>query len=234
MNNRKIIVREYNPPRAIKQVNITKGKKSFEKGSEGQERRYFSWAKVLNRYSEDMTADIKLESGLELHHVAVRSSEWAGSGSIGYGERDLPPKDSLVLVIFPNGIEDDALILCSAFSLFGSHVTKWKSELMVSGKETEKLKIDEAECKETTNKSNGDKTIELKAGGKYTLKVSGSGSYKIDANGATIEVTAAGGITITPATGQSVTLAGGVLGCNDYTNCLFAGAPHCNDPLGQV
>ena len=181
-----------------------------------------------------MTVDLVLDNKINLKRVAVRSLAWAGSSTVGFGERDLPVEDTIVLVLFPHGILEDGIVLCSSFTPYGKHANAWNAELVKSGKEKEKLVVTEPGNKFTEDKETGNTTIEL---------VNGA-TYKIKANGATIEIAADGAINITtpasknvnvtPGTGGSCVLAGGSLGANDYVACLFSGAPHCNDALQKV
>ena len=164
-----------------------------------------TWGKVSKAHSEDNTVDVQLASGAELFHIAVRSLEWAGAGTAGYGERDLPPVDCIVLILFPDNIIENAFVLCSILSTFENVGAKHKVELLASGKESEHLRVRE-----------GKKTI---------LKI----------NGAVITVNVDGSIEIDPATGKDIKLAGGTtLGADDLPNCIFSGALHCTDVLKKV
>lgn len=162
---------------------------------------YAMWGTVLSAKSEHNTVNVELENGVELRDIEVRSLEWAGANSIGYGERDLPPKNCPVLIIFPGGNIESGFVLCSTLNRFEN---KHKTELLVSGKETEHLRVRE-----------GKKTI-----------------FKI--NGATITVNVDGSVAVNPATGKDIKLAGGALGANDLVACVFSGAPHCTDTLKKV
>jgi len=134
---------------------------------------YTMWGTVLSANSEHNTVNVELESGVELRNVEVRSLEWAGVNSIGYGERDLPPKDCPVLIIFPGGSIENGFVLCSTLNRFES---KHKAELLVSGKENEHLRVRE-----------GKKTI-LKING-ATIIVNVDGSVEIDPDsGKTINI----------------------------------------------
>jgi len=159
------------------------------------------WGIVTSANSEHNTVTVDLENGMPLRDIPVRSLEWAGVGTEGYGERDLPPKDCVVLIIFPGGDIENGFVLCSALNRFEA---KHKTELLVSGKEKEHLRVRE--------------------GKKTTLKI----------NGATVIVNIDGSIKITPATGKDIELAGGTMGANDLTNCIFSGALHCTDVLKKV
>jgi len=174
------------------------------------EKKYMAWARVIQSHSEDMTADVKLDTGLRLNRASVMSKDWSGSNSSrGFGARDLPPEDALVLVVFPSGTIDDALILCSAYTLLGKHAAKWKADILIASKEREVKRLME----------NGDEVTYDKD----------TGAAKLTINNAEVEITATGAVKITPATGQAITLNGGVIGANDFTNCLFNTALHCTN-----
>lgn len=221
-----IIIQEIGPTEqnSTRKAKIQKEQTSFS----DKKSRFFAWGKVTNRYSETMSVDVMSESGIIHRNVAVASREWAGSNSIGgFGERDLPPENTLVLIIFPYGNDEHGLVLCSAFTLNQSiHYNAWKSAgfIEATGKETEKKTIDEAGNTEILNKVTGDKTINITGGGIYTINV----------NGASIVVATDGAINIIPATGKKVTVNNGATPANDYPNCIFSGAPHCIDPLQSV
>jgi len=173
-----------------------------------EEKRYFAWGRVEKARSENMDVDVKLDTGMTLRHVAVASREWAGSNTTtGFGERNLPPVDALVLIVFPYGTMDDAIVLCSAFSLFGIHTTKWQSELLVANKEHERLRVTENADKETYNKD--------------------TGAYKLEINGAEIEITSTGAVNIKPAAGQAISLNSGTQGINNLPTCILSGALTC-------
>lgn len=208
------------------------------------EKRYLAWGRVVEARSETMDVDVLMDTGITLRHVRVASREWAGSNAAtGFGERDLPPVDAGVLIAFPDGTTDDAIILCSAFSLFGIHTSKWKEELLVASKERERLRVTENADKETYNKDTGAYSLEINgasinidASGAVSIRAASGQSMTIDNNGtAIIEITSAGAVNIKPATGQSITLNSGAVGANDFPLCLFStSAPHCLDPLQSV
>jgi len=179
---------------------------------------YAMWGVVLSANSGHNTVDVELMNGVELRGIEVRSLEWAGANSIGYGERDLPPKNCPVLIIFPGGNIESGFVLCSTLNRFE---LKHKTELLVSGKETEHLRD-----------RTGKKTI-LKING-VVVTIETTGKIEIEKSGGRAIVNADGSIEITPATGKDIKLAGGTIGANDFTNCPFSGAIHCTDVLLKV
>jgi hypothetical protein len=188
-------------PKTVPQKGVANSKDAVEKTPFGKKNLLMSWALVMDRHSNDLSVDLKLDNGIELKHVAVRSNQWTGSGSVGYGERDLPPKDCLVLVVFPTGRVEEGLVLCSAFSMFGKHIDKWKSsELVKTGKETEKLSIEESGNKVKEDKTNGNIEIDLQ------------GTIKVTAKNATVEIDTNGNINITANTNKDVIINSGTNG----------------------
>ena len=134
---------------------------------------YAMWGTVLSAKSEHNTVNVELENGVELRNIEVRSLEWAGVNTVGYGERDLPPKGCPVLIIFPGGNIENGFVLCSTLNRFEN---KHKTELLVNGKEDEHLRVRE-----------GKKTI-LKING-ATIVVNVDGSVDLDpASGKTINI----------------------------------------------
>lgn len=70
--------------------------------------------------------------------------------------------------------------------------------------------------------------------GQNKIELSNTVAKVIHSTGAIIEITTAGQIKITSSSAQSIVLNNGVMGANDFPACLFAGAPHCLDPLKKV
>ncbi len=184
----KINIKVTKPAQAIKQNSSIQNMKMLKQSSLFNPL-YIAWAKVLKAYSDDASVDVELSSGMFLTHIPVRSLEWAGTdGSNPFGERDLPPKDCRVVIIFPDGIIENAFVLCSVLETIGTVGKQNKIEFLVSDKEDESLKIREGGLKETYDKITG----------VYTLEI----------NGATIQIDANGGVIITPNAGENIELAG--------------------------
>lgn len=188
---RSIKVQRRRALRNIKQDGIGRNQRALRDSDfiTGQEKKYFAWAKVIKARSESNDIDVILDTGIRLNHVSVSSKAWAGSNaSKGFGSRDLPPKDALVLIVFPYGTVDDALVLCSAFTLFGQHANKWKSDILISDKEREEKRVME----------NGDMITYDKD----------TGAAKLTINNAEVELTSNGLIKITSNSGQNLELNG--------------------------
>ena len=202
----KINIKTVKKPKTISQNRLVQGRR-FSEQSSYYNPLFAEWGKVIKAYSESVTVDVELVNGTFLKKIPVRSIEWAGAGTNGYGERDLPPENCRVLILFPGGILENGIIICSALELYsGSDVgEKQRSELMVSGKEDEALIIRE--------------------GKKTTLKI----------NGAEVIVNTDGSIEVTPKAGKDIKLAGGTtLGANNLISCIFSGALHCTDAQKKV
>jgi len=184
---RKVNIRSIRAPAFRPQTASKQMKQSFEVSSFATPL-HCTWGKVIDSHSEDNTVDVELQTGIEMKRIGVRSLEWAGANSDAYGERDLPPNNCKVLILFPDGIIENAFVICSGLDIFGDVGTKQKEELLTSGKETEYLRIKEGGLKTTYEKS--------------------TGVYTIEVNDAVISIDANGGIIVTPASGQNIELAG--------------------------
>jgi len=184
---RKVNIRNIRAPAFRPQTASKQMKESFNVSSFATPL-YCTWGKVIDSHSEDNTVDVELQTGIEIRRIGVRSLEWAGANSDAYGERDLPPNGCKILILFPDGIIENAFVICSGLDIFGDVGTKQKEELLVSGKETEYLRIKEGGLKTTYEKS--------------------TGVYTIEVNDAVISIDASGGIIVTPASGENIELAG--------------------------
>jgi len=189
----KILIKKARKLKNIEQSGMINNRKAFETFALPLTA---TWGKVLKAHSEDNTVDVQLSGGMELYHIVVRSLEWAGVGTAGYGERDLPPVDCIVLILFPDSIIENAFVLCSILSTFEQVGAKHKVELLASGKETEHLRIRE-----------GKKTI-LKINGAI-ITIETTGKMQIEKSNGKVIVNADGSIEITPASGKDIKLAGG-------------------------
>ena len=121
------------------------------------------WGIVKKLNSEDVTVDVEMRNGIELRHIKVRSLEWAGHNSNrAFGERDLPPLDSKVFIMLPDGPDnlDTAFVFCSVIDTVWEIGEKAREELALSGKNREYLRINEVGWKFNYDKDTGDLTIE--------------------------------------------------------------------------
>ena len=184
----RINIRNISKPKAKAQIAVTKHDKDKRELMSFTKPLYITWAKVTAHSAKFNTVNVELQTGIALRNISVRSLEWAGSNSIGYGERDLPPIDCKVLLLFPDGIIENGFVLCSELEILGSVGEKHKDELLVEGEEDIHLRIREGGLKETYDKTTGEYTLEI--------------------NDAIINIDANGGIVITPASGENIELAG--------------------------
>jgi len=153
---------------------------------------YVAWG-VVEQESADSelgTVNVILQSGVVLRNVEILTREWAG---MGYGKRDLPPKDSKVLIAFPEGIIENAIIIGSVLSVLGAVGEEQSKELLVADKEREELTITEAGWKRTYNKDSGDIsfvkddiTISVKGDASEINVTDGTNTFLMDSSGITL------------------------------------------------
>ena len=76
------------------------------------------WGVVTEVHPEDCTVHVRMANGMELSGVRVASMEWVTVVKDKHltGERYLPPIDTYVFCIMPNGEYSSAFVLCSGFT----------------------------------------------------------------------------------------------------------------------
>ncbi len=130
------------------------------------------WGMVIEAYSADNSVDVTLRNGLILRHVTVNSREWAGANANnGYGEQDLPPVDCEVLVVFPDGIIEEAFIIGSRLETLGDIGDELKNNLLVEDRERFKATVTEYGWKITYDKDNGDWKLEHPNDADFLLEI---------------------------------------------------------------
>lgn len=130
------------------------------------------WGVVIKTYSDDNTADVELRNGLLLRRVTVPSRIWAGYNSTTpFGSQDLPPKDSEVLVIFPDNLIEEAIIIATRFEILGNVGTEQKKEFLKSGQERKKTSINEFGWKQVYDKDTGDWYLEHPTDSDFLIKI---------------------------------------------------------------
>lgn len=79
---------------------------------------YGFWGVVTEVHPEDCTVHVRTNLGFELSGVRVASFEWVtvADGKHLTGERHLPPIDTYVFCLMPNGEYSSAFVLCSGFT----------------------------------------------------------------------------------------------------------------------
>ena len=203
----KINIRNIRKPKITSQHGTVQSNKFFDISSLSNPL-YITWGKVLKADSSMNTVNLELQNGLELRNVEVRSLEWAGANSEGYGERDLPPENCRVLILFPDGIVENAFVLCSGLDLLGEVGTKQKEELLVSGKEGEHLKIREGGLKETYDKSTGAYTLETN---EAKIDIDADGAIKVSRDEGEVSIALDGVIKISKNEGEVNIASDGVI-----------------------
>ncbi|MFA5048659.1 MAG: hypothetical protein WC516_06565 [Patescibacteria group bacterium] len=115
------------------------------------------WGKVV-QVSGKNHVDVELTNGLRLVYVPVRSERWVKKvSSESTGHKDIPGVGSKVLLVFPDGIIENALILCSGFDSLDDS----QKEVLLKDDERElEIDIDEFGWKITKDKETGEITIE--------------------------------------------------------------------------
>lgn len=167
-----IIVKEISDPENIPQSNQIKQKKDFRTSSLGVKPLSSAEGIIKAVYSNQNRADVEV-NGIIIPRVDVRSMEWVAPDSLSSptkitGERDLPPIDSKVIIIFPNGIIDNAFILCSVFDPMqkGQDV-----DFLIEGEERTYLKINEEGWKLSYDKDAGDYILESDSADTNPIKI---------------------------------------------------------------
>jgi len=164
-----IVMQEYYEPENIPQSNQIKQREEYLRSSLDTKKIFITEGTIKKSYSDQNCSDVEMTNGFLLPRVPVRSLEWVVSdGSSATGERDLPPVDAKVVIIFPDGIVDNAFILCSAFDPLSKGQD---ADFLVDGEEKTYLKINEQKWKTTYDKSTGDYLLESDSADTNTIKV---------------------------------------------------------------
>ena len=141
------------------------------------------WGKVT-KIAGINHVNIELSTGMLLNYVPVMSKRWVAKKISGgaSGRKDIPEVGSKVLVIFPEGIIENALVFGSGFD----STQDWqKSVLLKEGEEHLDIEVDEYGNVFTRNKNTGEISIVTPDGNNITLNSSG---FSItDSNGNTFE-----------------------------------------------
>jgi hypothetical protein len=169
------------------------------------------WGTVKAQYSALFAVDVVLDVGQLLKAVPVMSPTWAGENTDrAFGTRDLPPVDSEVPVLIPDGIFENSIVLPFSRLNFS---TKMTTDLVVSGKERESLSINEKGWKVTYDKATGTWSAETPSGNdqvKIAIDRSANTITVTQKDGASakneIVLTKTSGITITDRNGNTFTM----------------------------
>jgi hypothetical protein len=152
---RNIRILRTTPAEAIDQSILGKTDKRAADGSFGDNNLPPMWGKVLET-SGPCHVDVELVNGLKLKYVPVRSDRWVTpiDSTHTTGHKDIPPVGAKVLIIFPDGIIENPLVLCSGFD----PLAKSQAPLLKDGDKTKDMDIDEYGWSFTEEKGTGKKT----------------------------------------------------------------------------
>lgn len=209
---KKIVIRDESDRDTIIQSNQYKAKKDFNLSSLGVKPLSCAVGIVKQVYSDQNRADVEV-NGFTLPRIDVRSLEWVTPDDITTptfitGERDLPPKNAKVMVIFPNGTLDSAFVLCSVFDPMQK---KQDADFLVAGEERTYLKINEQKWTITYDKDSGDYiwSSDSDDTNTITININRTDEYvKIQVGDHLIHIDKKNGKVIMDAGGTSITLDG--------------------------
>jgi preprotein translocase subunit YajC len=94
------------------------GEKKLPEGSFSKDTRYGFYGMVTEVHPEDNTVHVRMDTGRELSGLRVASMEWVTiDDEKGFlsGQRRLPPVNTFVFCITPDGDPSRGLVLCSVF-----------------------------------------------------------------------------------------------------------------------
>lgn len=160
------------------------------------------WGVVTEVHPEDCTVHVRTNLGFELSGVRVASMEWVtvADGKHLTGERHLPPVDTYVFCLIPNGEYSSALVLCSGFTRQEAVHADFKQE-GENAANTHEL-VENSGWKKTTDYRTGTKKFENKTNSAPTIKIEidqeseGDEKVNVTIHGTKITVTKDDGITI--------------------------------------
>ena len=160
------------------------------------------WGVVTEVHPEDCTVHVRTNLGFELSGVRVASMEWVtvADGKHLTGERHLPPVDTYVFCLMPNGEYSSAFVLCSGFTRQEAVHADFKQE-GEDAANTHEL-VENSGWKKTTDYRTGTKKFENKTNSAPTIKIEidqeseGDEKVNVTVHGTKITVTKDDGITI--------------------------------------
>lgn len=127
------------------------------------------WGVVTEVHPEDCTVHVRMSNGMELSGVRVASVQWVTvqDGKHLTGERDLPPIDTYVFCVMPNGEYSSAFVLCSGYARHEAVHADFKGE----GEDFEKVKekVENSGWHFTTDNRTGTKKAENKTDSDPTI-----------------------------------------------------------------
>lgn len=160
------------------------------------------WGVVTEVHPEDCTVHVRTNLGFELSGVRVASKEWVTvvDGKHLTGERHLPPVDTYVFCVMPNGEYSSAFVLCSGFTRQEAVHADFKQEGEDAANTHEV--VENSGWKKTTDYRTGTKKFENKTNSEPTIKIEidqeseGDEKATITIHGTTITVDKSNGVNI--------------------------------------
>lgn len=132
---------------------------------------YGFWGVVTEVHPEDCTVHVRTNLGFELSGVRVASLEWVtvSEGKHLTGERHLPPIDTYVFCLMPNGEYSSAFVLCSGFTRQEAVHADFKKKGEAAEKTYEK--VENSGWHITTDYRTGTKKFENKTDSEPTISL---------------------------------------------------------------
>lgn len=188
------------------QINLQKkqdapAKKPYENSTPYDHQAGF-WGVVTEVHPEDCTVHVRTNLGFELSGVRVASKEWVTvvDGKHLTGERHLPPVDTYVFCLMPNGEYSSAFVLCSGFTRQEAVHADFKQEGEDAANTFEQ--VENSGWKKTVDYRTGTKKFENKTDSDPTIKIEidqedeGDEKATITIHGTTITVDKSNGVNI--------------------------------------
>lgn len=94
------------------------------------DKRYGFWGTVTEVHPENCTVNVRMDTGQVIANVRVASMEWVTvvKDKPLTGERHLPPVDTFVFCIMPNGEINSSFVICSGFAMAEAVHADFKKE----------------------------------------------------------------------------------------------------------
>lgn len=94
------------------------------------DKRYGFWGTVTEVHPENCTVNVRMDTGQVIANVRVASLEWVTvvKDKPLTGERHLPPVDTFVFCMMPNGEINSSFVLCSGFAMAEAVHADFKKE----------------------------------------------------------------------------------------------------------
>lgn len=160
------------------------------------------WGVVTEVHPEDCTVHVRNNLGIEFSGVKVASLEWVTVAKDKHltGERHLPPVDTYVFCLMPNGEYSSAFVLCSGFTRQEAVHADFKAEGEDAANTHEK--VENSGWKMTTDYRTGTKKFENKTDSDPTITLEidqeseGEEKATLTVHGTTVTVDKDNGVNI--------------------------------------